>query len=113
MSRGDEVRTTAHNVLHAALRLNRVRDKDCSARPSHPIVRRPRVDLEEKHEPRAALTAEASTGNTAISPRRDEDANDSPNDCRSACLIAVKSCACGAPLRGFATQERGERVLCG
>jgi hypothetical protein len=56
----------AHNVLHAAFGLNRVRDKDCSARPSHPIVRRPRVDLEEKHEPRGASTAEANIGNTPI-----------------------------------------------
>jgi len=66
MSRGDEVRMTAHNVLHAAFASDRVRDKDCSARPSHPIVRRPRVDLEEKHEPRGASSVEVNAGNRAI-----------------------------------------------
>jgi hypothetical protein len=59
---------TAHNVLHAAFGLNRVRDKDCSARPSHPIVRRLGVDLEEKHEPRGASTVEANADNTVIYP---------------------------------------------
>ena len=55
MSRGDEVWATAHNVLHAALGLHGVRDKDCSVQPSDPIVRRPCVDLEEKHELRGDM----------------------------------------------------------
>ena len=50
MSRGDEVWTTAYNVLHAGLGRCGVRHKDCSVRPSHPIMRRLGADLEEKQE---------------------------------------------------------------
>jgi hypothetical protein len=52
MSRRDEVWTTAHNVLHFGPWVDIVvRDKDCSGRPSHPIMRQPCVDLEEKQDP--------------------------------------------------------------
>ena len=51
MSRGDEVRTTAHNVLHAAFGLKSVRDKDCSVRAFAPHREAAYADLEEKHDP--------------------------------------------------------------
>jgi hypothetical protein len=52
MSRGDEVRTTAHNVLHAAFGSQSVRDKDCSVRTFAPHREAAYADLEEKHDPR-------------------------------------------------------------
>src|SRR3954470_15503229 len=52
MSRGDEVRTTAHNVLHAALGSKSVRHKDCSVRTFAPHREVAYADLEEKHDPR-------------------------------------------------------------
>ena len=54
MSREDEVRTTAHNVLHAAFRPKSVRDKDCSVRAFVPHREAAYADLEEKHDPAAA-----------------------------------------------------------
>src|SRR3989440_9961261 len=38
------------------------RPLDCTSPPSHPIMRRPGADLEEKPEPRVALLAEAQNG---------------------------------------------------
>jgi hypothetical protein len=54
MSREDEVRTTAHNVLHVAFRPKSVRHKDCSARTFAPHREAAHADLEEKHDPRGS-----------------------------------------------------------
>lgn len=57
MSRGDEVRTTAHNVLHGGLRAeNQCAIKIAASGLSHPIVRRRTPTSKRSTSPAAAHT---------------------------------------------------------
>ena len=69
MSRGDEVRTTAHNVLHAAFGPKSVRHKDCSVRTFVPHREAAHADLEEKHDPAVAMM---QTGIAGYNPMRNK-----------------------------------------
>jgi hypothetical protein len=77
ISRGDEVRTIAHNVLHIECAI-----KIATLGHSYPIVRRFQADLGEKHGPRGDVKA----GKKKREPRRLTSVPQSEKDVMLHCI---------------------------